>query len=104
MALIFAVNGTVQKERSLVSSRRSPVFSGGVVEPWSSGDESVEPQVTGSSVQADHELAHLKQIVAEKDEEIESLRKQLHDKERLIEEVEETVQTLKEKLIEVCTA
>lgn len=91
------------KEQSLVSSRKeSPVFSDTVVEPWSGREGSVEqPQVTGTSVQADHEFAHLKQIIAEKDEEITSLRKQLHDKEQLIEEVEATVQTLKEKLIEV---
>lgn len=98
--IIYAVNGAVRKEQSLVSSRKSPVFSGTVVEPWSSRDGSVEQQVSNSP-QADHEFAHLKQIIAEKDEEIELLKKQLHDKEQLIEEVEATVQTLKEKLIEV---
>ena len=86
----------MQKERSLASTRKGLVYSGTVVEPWSA-----EPQV-GNGVQADHEFAHLKQIVTEKDEEIESLRKQLHDKEQLVEEVEATVKTLKEKLIEVC--
>ena len=91
------------KEQLLVSSRKeSPVFSDTVVEPWNGREGSVEqPQVTGTSVQAGHKFAHLKQIIADKDEEIASLRKQLHDKEQLIEEVEATVQTLKEKLIEV---
>ena len=97
------IHATVRKEQqSLTSSTKSsPVFTSTVVEPWSSRDGSVEPQVI-NSVHADHEFAHLKQIVAEKDEEIESLRKQLHDKEQLIEEVEATVESLKEKLIEVC--
>lgn len=91
----------MQKEQSLTSSTKSgPVFTSTVVEPWGSRDGSVEPQV-GNGVQADHEFAHLKQIIAEKNEEIESLRKQLDDKEQLIEEVEATVESLKEKLIEV---
>ena len=95
-----AASTTVLTEQSLVAlNLESPAFTSTIVELRNSKDGSTE-QLEFSSTQA-AELASLKWLLAEKDDEVESLRKQLHDKEQLLADVETTVTTLKGKLIEV---
>ena len=84
------------KEQSL-STAKSPAFINTVVEPWSKAKIS-DPQV---NIMQAEKFVDFQQLIDEKDEEIDSLRKQLQDKEQLLAEVETTVVSLKEKLMEV---
>ena len=76
---------TVTKER--------PAFSSAAVQPRSKAED----RLTGTQ----GEYSDLRQLVDKKDAEIESLKRQLCDKEQLISEAEETVEIFKKKLIQV---
>lgn len=72
----------------------SPAFSSTAVQPGSKAED----PLTGTQGEV---YSDLRQLVDKKDAEIESLKRQLFDKEQLISEVKETVESFKKILIQV---
>lgn len=85
-------NDEVTKEQC-GSTTKTTAFASTIVQPWNTGEH--------QSTSEREEHAGLKQLLDEKDAQIESLKQQLYEKEKLISEVEETVKALKQQLMKV---
>ena len=75
--------------------KRAVVFSGTVLQPWS------QDQDQPSSNKQRDASTDLQQLVDQKNDEIESLRQQLREKDQLISEIGATITTLREELMQV---
>lgn len=75
-------------------AKTAEVFTSTILQPWSNNDGQSSP-----SKQRDKD--DLQQLVKQKNDEIESLRQQLYDKEQLISEIGTTIETLRRDLAQV---